>query len=463
MARLGGLDASLLFLEFGRQTMNICTLIELDTSTVPGGYSFEKFHSYLADRLAALPELRVKLADSRWNLDNPVWVDDLDFELDRHLHRVVLAPPCGRRELSDLAAAQTAGRLDRGRPLWEMWVIECGADCVGPDPRVAVLLKQHHAIMDGASDTDLMGRLCSTEVDAPAPAHLAGAGSATTGEIARDGAKLFARRPFHISTRLLPALARSIATSAKLAFAARAMSSPFRAPATSFNGNATEVRNLAFVQLDLSEVKTAKNAFGVKVNDVVLALLAGALRDHLLDRGELPASDLLAMVPIAVEDRSATGGANQLSAAFCTLHTGIADPVARLRAIAAASASAKHHSAALGPALLRDTLQYVSPKLLGLAMRLYIWSGASARRPVCNISVSNVPAPPVQWYFGAAKVKAMYGLPPVMHGIGLHAGVSSLNGKLEIGLMSCPELLPDLWSVADRIPDALKEILNAAT
>lgn len=459
LARLGGLDASLLFLEFGHQTMNICTLIELDSSTVPGGYSFERFRAHLAERMDALPELRVKLTDSLLNLDNPIWIDDPDFDLDHHLHRVVLPVPFGRHELAAVAAQHAGARLDRSRPLWEMWAVE-GPDQGGP---VAVVLKQHHAIMDGASDTDLMGRLCSTEADAVKPDRLPGAGTATTAALALDGAARFARRPSRIVGTLLPAVLRSIANSVRLATSSRVMSSPFQTPSTPFNGNATGSRTIAYLQLDLAEVKAAKNAWGVKVNDVILALLSGALRDHLLDLGALPTSDLIALVPMAVEDRATSAGANQLSATFCSLYTRTTDPVARLRAIAAASAAAKEHSSAMGPTLLQDTLQYVSHRILGAVMRLYVWSGASARRPACNISVSNVPAPPVQWYLGGARVKAMYGVPPVMHGIGLHAGVSSLNGKLDIGLASCPELLPDLWSLADRIPAVLREILNAAT
>ncbi|MGE2835157.1 WS/DGAT/MGAT family O-acyltransferase [Mycobacterium sp. SMC-4] len=465
IARLGGFDTSFLFLEFGPQTMNISTLIELDFSTAPDGYSYESLRRYLLDRMDALPELRVKLADTRLNLDNPVWAEDPDFNLDRHLHRVALPAPGGRSQLSEVAANLIPAPLDRSRPLWELWVIEDASAPGRPinSRAIALLLKQHHAIMDGASDTDLMSRLCTTDVARSHPDRIAGPDTLSTGQIAVDGALRFVQRPAHIVMKLLPTIARGVVNSMKLSARGLAMASPLRTPATRFNGNISGERSVAFLQLDLADVMAVKTAFGVKVNDVVLALISGALRGYLADLGELPAEALTALVPVAVNDRTETGGANQLSAAFCSLQTHIADPAERLKAIAQASVTAKKHSTALGPTILQDTLQYVSPRILGWVLRLYVWSGIASRRPLFNVAISNVPAPPVQWYLSGAKVTAMYGIPPVMHGVGLNAGVSSLNGKLEVGLVSCRRLLPDLWNVADRLPDVLAELLDAAS
>jgi diacylglycerol O-acyltransferase / wax synthase len=458
MARLGGFDAGLLFLEFSQQSMNVAVLIELDTSTVPGGFTFAGFREQLSRRLAVLPEFRVKLASSAFNLDNPVWVDDLEFDIDRHLHRIGLPGPGGRRDLADLAAQFIAAPLERSRPLWQMWVIECGADGAA-DPRVALLLKQHHAMMDGKTESGLMARMCTTEVDAPDPERIDGAGTVSARDITIDGAVRFFARPVHLVTKLLPGIARAVAVLTRRARRTRVLSNPFKAPATTFNGNATADRNIAFVQLDLADIKAVKNDFGVKLNDVVLALLSGALRDYLRDRNELPESPLMAAVPMAIADRTDDGGGNQMSLASCSLYTQIPDAADRLRAIAAASSVAKERSTELGLNLLRDISQYVSPRLYGALVRLYVWSGMSRRMPMFNLSVTNVPAAPTQWYLGNARVLAMYGLPPVMHGFGLHAGVSSLNGKLEIGFTSCPQLVPDLWELADRVAPALKELL----
>src|SRR3984893_3407253 len=131
MQRLSGLDASFLYLETSSQPMHVCSLMELDTSTVPGGYTFDRLREALSLRIKAMPEFREKLANSPLNLDHPVWVDDENFELDRHFHRIGLPPPGGRAKFSEISGHIASLPLDRRRPLWEMWVIEgvAGTDC----------------------------------------------------------------------------------------------------------------------------------------------------------------------------------------------------------------------------------------------------------------------------------------------------------------------------------------------
>ncbi len=124
MERLSGLDASFLYLESSSQPLNVCSILELDTSTMPGGYTFDRFRYELSLRIKAMPEFRAKVADSQLNLDHPVWIEDNDFDIDRHLHRIGLPSPGGRRELATICGHIAALPLDRGRPLWEMWVIE---------------------------------------------------------------------------------------------------------------------------------------------------------------------------------------------------------------------------------------------------------------------------------------------------------------------------------------------------
>ena len=317
-------------------------------------------------------------------------------------------------------------------------------------------------MMDGKTESGLMARMCTTGIDSPVPEFIQGPGDASQCTIAIDGAARFAARPWHVIRTVIPTLARALVNSVRHSLSGQAAPGPFRVPRTPFNGKATARRTIAHVQLDLADVKKVKNHFGVKVNDVVMALLSGALRDYLIDLDELPDASLIALVPMAIDDRGQDFGGNQLAAAFCSLESQVADPVERLNAIAQASSMAKNRAVELGPTLIRDTLQYVSPRLMGWAMRLYLKSGLTERRPIHNISVTNVPAAPEQWYLAGARVTAMYGLPPVMYGGGLHAGISSLNGKLEIGLVSCPELVPRLWDIADRIPVGLKELVAAA-
>jgi WS/DGAT/MGAT family acyltransferase len=240
------------------------------------------------------------------------------------------------------------------------------------------------------------------------------------------------------------------------------MKPPFVAPKTAFNANVTGHRNIAFAQLDLEDVKKVKDHFGVKVNDVVMALVSSTLRKFLEDRGELPDSTLVAMIPVSVHDKSDRPGRNQVSGMFASLETDIDSPAERLKSIAEANSVAKQHSSAIGATLLQDWTQFAAPAVFGVAMRLYASTNLAAARPVHNLVVSNVPGPQLPLYFLGSEVKAMYPLGPIFHGSGLNITVMSLNGKLDVGIVSCPELLPDLWDLADDFEVALEELVASA-
>jgi diacylglycerol O-acyltransferase len=461
MQRLSGLDASFLYLETAKQPLHVCSILELDTSTMPGGYTFDRLRDALGLRIKAMPEFREKLADNRFNLDHPVWVDDKDFDVDRHLHRIGLPPPGGRDELAQICGHIASLPLDRSRPLWEMWVIENIAGTDARDGgRLAVMTKVHHAGVDGVTGANLMSQLCSTEPDAPPPDPVDGPGDASDLEIAIGGAVKFATRPLRL-VNVVPTTLSSVLDTVKRARSGNAMAAPFAAPKTAFNTNVTGHRNVAFAQLDLEDIKTVKNHFGAKVNDVVLALVSGVLRKFLHDRGELPDNSLVAMVPVSVHEKSDRPGRNQVSGMFSKLETHIEDPAERLKAIAAANSVAKQHSSAIGATLLQDWTQFAAPAVFGVAMRVYAASRLSGARPVHNLVISNVPGPQVPLYFLGSEVKAMYPLGPIFHGSALNITVMSLTGKLDVGIVSCPELLPDLWDMADDFEAALGELLDA--
>ena len=160
MQRLSGLDASFLYLETPAQPLNVCSILELDTSTMPGGYTFDRLRDELSLRIKSMPQFREKLADSRFNLDHPVWVDDKDFDVDRHLHRIGLPAPGGRRELAEICGHIASLPLDRSRPLWEKWVIENVADTDAHEGgRLVVMTKVHHAGVDGVTGANMMSQL----------------------------------------------------------------------------------------------------------------------------------------------------------------------------------------------------------------------------------------------------------------------------------------------------------------
>ena len=258
MQRLSGLDASFLYLETQSQPLHVCSILELDTSTMPGGYTFDRLRDELAVRIKAMPQFREKLADSPLNLDHPVWVDDNNFDVSRHLHRIGLPPPGGRMELSEICGHIAALPLDRTRPLWEMWVIEgvAGTDAQ-QGGRLAVMTKVHHACVDGVTGANLMSQLCSTEADAPPPDPVDGVGGANHIEIALTGAVKFASRPLRFANALTDT-ASSVVKTVLRARSGQTMAPPFAAPPTAFNASITAHRNVAYAQLDLEDIKTGQ-------------------------------------------------------------------------------------------------------------------------------------------------------------------------------------------------------------
>ncbi|CAM2735304.1 WS/DGAT/MGAT family O-acyltransferase [Skermania piniformis] len=463
MERLSGLDASFLYLETPAQLLHVSGLIELDPSTIPGGYSFAALSAELDRRVRSMPEFRRTLRDNRFNLDHPVWVDDPDFDIDRHLHRIAVPEPGGRAELAELYGHLAGQPLDRTRPLWEMWVIE-GL----PDGKIAVMAKMHHAGADGVTGANLMSRLCGlTPDESPSSATDNGTATNSAGDggdlaIALGGLAGFVRRPLELA-RLLPSATPLLTGWISRARRGAAMPAPFTAPRLPFNANITRRRIIAYTQLDLNTVKQVKNAFGVKVNDVVLTLVASALRSYLAERDELPDTSLVAMVPVSVHASSDRPGTNQVSAMFTQLRSDIADPAERLRAGAEANDVAKLHNNAIGATLLQDWAQFSGPAVFGTAMRVYADLRLAERHPVIhNLVVSNVPGPPVPLYFLGAHITAMYPLGPVFHGAGLNVTVMSLEDRLNVGLIACQDLVPDLWSLVDDFQHGLDELAAAA-
>ena len=444
----------MLYLETATQPLQVFSVLELDPATIPGGYSYDGFRDQFSARVRAIPALREKLSEHFLNLDHPVWAQDSDFDIDRHVHRISLRAPGGWAELSEICGQLAGLPLDRRRPLWEMWVIE-GFGGSHNGGRLAVLLKVHHCAADGVTYANLLSQLCSTEPDAPQPDPVEAAAAPTPMRMALGGLARFASRPLQFVINVLPAIIRALADTIRRAARGRAMAAPFTAPRTRLNARLTARRNVAFARLELDDVKTVKNHFGVSVNDVAMALVSGVVRRFLLDRGELPGSSLVAMAPVSVH-QPAGHGRNQVSGMFARLQTQIEDPVERLRALAEATTNAKEHASAIDATLLQDVSQLAGPVTLGVAKRVY--ARLTQFRPMYNLVVSNVPGPQTPYFLGA-EVLAVYPFGPVMHGCGLNITMWSVRGRLHVSLISCPELVPDLSEMADGFAVALKELL----
>lgn len=460
MERLSGLDASFLYLETPSQLLHVCGLIIVDGSTIEGGYSFDKIKEELSSRVTAMPGFRRKLQDSLLNLDHPVWVDADDFDIDHHFHRVAVPDPGGKKELAELCAHIAGQPLNRTRPLWEMWVIEGLAD-----GHVAVMSKMHHATVDGITGANMMSQLCSlTPETPPLDPDLVSqrTGGADIVSLAASGIKTFVGRPMRLF-QIIPGTVSVVPRWISRARAGRAMPVPFSAPRTSFNGTITGHRTIAYTQVTLDDVKKVKKAFDVKVNDVVLAMVSGALRKYLAGNDELPESPLIGMVPVSVRGKSDRPGTNQVTGMFTDLATNIEDPAERIEYIAEHSDIAKEHKDAISASLMQDWAQFAAPNTFAVAMRAYASLCLAERHPVVhNLVISNVPGPPVPLYFLGARIDGMYPLGPVFHGAGLNVTVMSLDGSLNIGLIACRELSPDLWDLAEDMSESLQDLLDAA-
>lgn len=462
MERLGGLDAAFLYFETPSMHMHVCGLLLLDPSTMEGGYRFERIRRMLDERHHVIPAMTRKLVTPPFNLGRPYWVQDPDFDIDYHLRRIGVPAPGGDRELAEVASGIASRPLDRSRPLWEMWAIEGLAN-----GNVALFAKMHHATIDGITGANLMVHLFDLE---PSPSPAPGADARGAERVPGD-LELFARgaletltRPWDVA-RLVPRTVVGLAGTLLRAGRRRGqgMAAPFTAPRTSFNAAITAHRTIAFTEVPLADVKQVKDAAGVKVNDVVTAVVGGALRRYLSENGELPEKSLIAAVPVSVHDEtSEQTGTTKLSVMFSTLMTDVADPLERLQAIARTNAEAKELYRMVGADTLMQWAEHAAPNTFSLAARLYSSLRLSERHPVVhNLILSNVPGPPIALYMAGARLAGLFPLGPIMDGAGLNVTVLSNEDRIGFGLIACRELVPRLWDLADAVPAALAELVHA--
>jgi diacylglycerol O-acyltransferase / wax synthase len=463
MERLSGLDASFLYLETPAQMMHVCGIVVLDPETIPGGYSFNAFKAELHSRVSAIPSFRRKLRTVPMKLDHPIWVNDDDFDIDRHIHRMALPSPGGERELADLCGHMAGIPLDRSRPLWEFVVIE-GLE----SGKVAIFTKMHHCTVDGVSGANAISFLCSLEPDAPplesAPENAAVARTPSDTELLARGVITNLGKPVAVA-KLVGPTAGVLTKTIGRARSGTAMAAPLRAPRTSFNGTITGHRTVALEDLSLDKIKEIKNAVpGATVNDVVLTLCGGALRRYLDERDELPESSLVASVPVSVRGKSKKqSGSNKVSTIFSRLGTDIEDPLDRLAQVSEGNTNAKDHHKAIPADTLQDWAEFAAPRTFGLAVRMVSSLRLADSGPVIhNLVISNVPGPPMPIYFMGARITGFFPFGPVFHGAGLNITVLSNDGHMDVGLIACRELAPDLWTLAEDIPAAVEELLSAA-
>jgi len=464
MRRLSGLDAAFLYGETPSWHMHVSALAIADPSQTPGGFDFERLKQLVVERLPLVPQFRWRLVEVPFGLDRPGWVEERDFDPDYHIRRIGCPAPGGPEELGNLVGDLASYKLDRSKPLWEMWVIE-GLE----DGKVAVLTKMHHSIIDGASGMSIAPLIMDTT---PEPAVMGidhETAMSLAGQRVPSGVELFGRGVVHSmltpwrTLRYSTQLGNWGLTIGRFARRREMPTMPFQAPRTSLNAEITPHRRFAYSSVSLDRVKAVRRAFDVKVNDVVLALCAGALRRYLEAGEELPDTPLVAQVPVSVRADNDTGVGNKVAAMFASLATDIDDPGERLRAIYESTQSAKEMQQALAAKRIMGLTDTTPPGLISLAARTYSAMGLDGRMaPLFNVIISNVPGPSFPLYIGGAKLEAMLPMGPLLYGGGLNITVLSYLDNIDFGFMACRETVRDPWFIAEGIALALEELEKAA-
>ena len=465
MKRMSGVDAAFLYGETPAWHMHVSAVIVLDPTEMPDGFSVDEFTERTARRLHLAPQFRWKLLEVPFGLDRPLWVEDPDFDIKYHIRHIGLTPPGGPEQLGELIGDLVGYKIDRNIPLWEMWVIDGLAD-----GRVAILAKVHHSIVDGVSGSELATILFDVEPDAAdddvvdehlEPRTVEGVPSPV--ELVARGVGRLMLSPYRVA-RFADQTVRQGLSFAGFQRRSNPPSMPFQAPRTSFNAELSRHRRFAFTSVQLDDVREIKDAFGVKVNDVVLALCAGSLRRYLEKGGELPDVPLIAQVPVSLRvEGEETGVGTKVGAMFASLATHFDDPVERLLAIHESTQSAKEMQQALAADKIMGLTELAAPGLINLAARMYTLAGLdSLTPPIMNLIISNVPGPPFPLYTAGARIEAVYPMGPLLYGTGINITVFSYTGTIDFGFMVCRELVRDHWSLAEGIPLALDELLSAA-
>jgi diacylglycerol O-acyltransferase / wax synthase len=486
MKQLSGLDAVFLYMETPTTYGHVNGLAVYQRPSPdfdPYAAVYERFGSLVGH----VEPLRRRVVDVPFGLDHPYWVDDPAFDLDFHVRQIGLAPPGAADQLAEQVARIIGRPMDRRHPLWEVYVIE-GLD----DGRWALLTKFHHATIDGAAGVIMLKLFTDSSPDSPWPFEPVD----WEGEPIPSDTELLKRTAGHLAAnpakaaRLTLRMVRNAAGAAGLTsvsgFASRSrdliavaagrseqsrvvadqlrkVTMPLtQAPPTPWNRSVGPHRRFAMRSTELANVKALKDATGGTVNDVVMAVCAGALREFLLRRGELPDQPLRAMVPVSIrtglEDDPWT---NRVSMIVCELPTDCDDPLERVVRCRAAMDDAKRQLDLVPADAIMQATDATSPVIATAAVRLMARLSDRVNLPV-NVVVSNVPGPREPLYFAGAKLDHYVPVSTISNGVGLNITVHSYEDKLDFGLVADRDLVPDLWELVDLHVDEIARLFEAS-
>lgn len=463
---LSGMDAAFLSLETPSTPMNVVATFVLDASSAEDGCSYGEILRLVEERLPRLAPFRRRLAAVPFGLDHPVWIDDPDFDVRSHVHRVCARAPGSERVLAELVAQIAAQPLDRTRPLWELCVVEGLAE-----GRLALVFKLHHAIADGVSATQLLLGLLdppAKQVDAGGCHEPLRPDPAPTSRALL--AHALARLPQRSArfARLLRASAGTAVGMARTRLAGVVggpdMPMPFSAPRLPWNGATSPERTVAYARARLTDVKLVGSVFGATVNHVILAACAQTLRNYLEAHGGAPDAPLVAAIPVSLRgpDEPETYG-NRISAFLVHLPVHLDDPVEQLLAVRDGAESARQLHAQLGVGVLSAWAEFTSTRLLEGAARFYSdHELANRHRPLINLVISNVRGPADPLYAAGARLVAAYPLGPLMEGAGMNITVVSHTGSVDFGVIACARSVPHAEDIAVGFSAAVAELFKIA-
>ncbi|TNM39607.1 wax ester/triacylglycerol synthase family O-acyltransferase [Nocardioides albidus] len=454
MQQLTALDASFLHMEDARVTAHTGGLMILDPSTAEKPIDVAAIREHYAARIPHIAALRWRLVEVPMGMDLPYWYDDHDVDLDYHIRSSAVPAPGGQEQLLQLVSRLHEGPLDRSRPLWQLYVIE-GLE----GGKVATFLKTHHAAFDGKANMALLSTLLTTD---PRPEPLAPPAQMPPSESRPSDLEMLQLTASALMARpgkLAELVTRGLAD--WQTFATSQLGKPLRgsAPRLSINRSLTPRREYVYGAVPFADVARVKTAQGCTVNDVVMAMCAGAMRSWLSDRDELPDGPIRAMVPVSIRTDEGSAG-NQVASMAPDLPTHLATARERLDAVRSEMAAAKEEFKAVPAALLLEFGNFAAPAASELVAR----SAASLRLAdkvslPFNVVISNVPGPREELYLAGARCVGHYPVSMVSDGMGLNITVISHGDTLAFGLTSCPDLVPDVSTIIDHLEEELAELV----
>ena len=462
MRRLNGVDAYFLYSETPTASNHTLKIGIYEPTQRPDGYSFDAMKQLMAARLHLLPPFRWRVVPSPLGLHHPLFVEDPDFDLERHVFRIGVPAPGTLREMCEMVSQIASVPLDPRKPLWEVWILE-GLE----GGKVGFVAKAHHALADGVASAELLGHFFSAEPGAEVPRD---------DPPWRPEAIPPAWKRLALALRDLPRSAfvelpttYRASRNARRKTAERLRAGEARPPSVSqmpkvpFNGRLTPHRAFACRSFALADVKTAGRAFGVTINDVVLAATSGALRRYLQKHGALPDAPLVASMPFSIRTEAERGTyGNRVTTNHVALRTDVEDPAERIRACHEAASVTKAHFQATRGAQIADWLEF-SPPFVARAGALLVRLRKGRGSLAANVIVSNVPGPREPLYLDHDRLGAFYSIGQIMEGTGLNMTVWSYTGQLNLSVLACPELVPDVWRLVDDFDAALHELMDAAS